>query len=220
MGIDPQSLPYGFQNEIMDHPFLDGGPGRNRIECTKFDEECTKFCEGCTKGSKLRFEVGIGSQSLPYGFQNEIMDHPCSDGGLGSNRIRCTKFNEGCTKFCERCTKFCERCTKVSKLPSNVGIGPQSLSYGLLKEIMDHPCLDGDPGSNRIGYTKFCERCTKCSKVRSEVRIGPPNHFLMSSKMKSWTIHVQMGVPKRIGSDVPNLMKDVPNFVKDVPKVL
>ena len=28
-----------------------------------------------------------------------------------------------------------------------------------------------------------------------------------------------MGVPKAIGSDVPNLIKDVPNFVKDVPRV-
>ena len=44
-----------------------------------------------------------------------------------------------------------------------------------------------------------------------------PDHFPMGSKMKSWTIHVQMGVPKIIGSDVSNLMKDVPNFVKDVP---
>ena len=44
-----------------------------------------------------------------------------------------------------------------------------------------------------------------------------PNHFLMGFKMKSWTIHVQMGDSKAIGSDVPNLMKDVPNFVKDVP---
>ena len=46
-----------------------------------------------------------------------------------------------------------------------------------------------------------------------------PNQFLMGSKMKSWTFHVQMGVPETIGSDVPNLMKDVPNFVKDVPRV-
>ena len=44
--------------------------------------------------------------------------------------------------------------------------------------------------------------------------------------MKSWTIHVQIGVPEAIGSnvpnltkDVPNLMKDIPNFVKDVPRV-
>ena len=44
-----------------------------------------------------------------------------------------------------------------------------------------------------------------------------PNHFLMGSKMKSWTIHVQMGVLETVRSDVPNLMKDVPNFVKDVP---
>ena len=46
-----------------------------------------------------------------------------------------------------------------------------------------------------------------------------PSNFLMGSKMKSCTIHVQMGIPKVIGSDVSNLMKDVPNFVKDVPRV-
>ena len=46
-----------------------------------------------------------------------------------------------------------------------------------------------------------------------------PNHFLMGSKMKSWTIHIKMGVPKAIGSDVPNLMNDVPNFLKNVPRV-
>ena len=28
-----------------------------------------------------------------------------------------------------------------------------------------------------------------------------------------------MGVPKVIGSDVPNFVKDVPNFMKDVPRV-
>ena len=28
-----------------------------------------------------------------------------------------------------------------------------------------------------------------------------------------------MGVPKLIGSDIPNFMKHVPNFVKDVPRV-
>ena len=39
-----------------------------------------------------------------------------------------------------------------------------------------------------------------------------PNHFLMGSKMKSCTIHVQMGDPETIGSDEPNLMKDVPNL--------
>ena len=87
------------------------------IECTKFNGECTKFCEGCTKGSKVRFEVGIDPQILPYEFQNEIMDHPCSNGGPGSDRIGSTKFNEGCTKFCEGCTKG-------SKLQSEVGIGP------------------------------------------------------------------------------------------------
>ena len=47
-----------------------------------------------------------------------------------------------------------------------------------------------------------------------------PNHFLMGSKMKSWTIHVHMEVPEVIGLDVPNLIKDVPNFVKNVPNYM
>ena len=46
-----------------------------------------------------------------------------------------------------------------------------------------------------------------------------PNHFLMGSKMKSWTIYVQMGVLEAIGLDVPNFIKNVPYFVKDVPRV-
>ena len=41
----------------------------------------------------------------------------------------------------------------------------------------------------------------------------------MGSKMKSWTVNVQMGDPEAIGSDVPNLIKDIPNFVKDVPRL-
>ena len=158
----------------------------------------------------MHSEVGIGSQSLPYGLQNEIMYNPCSNGGLGNNRI-------GCTKFCE------ERTTH-SKEHSEVGIIPQSLPYEFQNEIMDHPCLDGGPRSNRIRCTKFCEWCTKDSKLHFEVGT---NHFLMGFKMKSWTIHVRMGVSKAIGSDIPNLMKyipnfvkDAPNFVKDVPRVL
>ena len=61
-------------------------------------------------------------------------------------------------------------------------------------------------------FVKDVPRVPKCV-----LRWGStPNYFLMGSKMKSWTIHVQMGVSKAIGSDVPNLTKDVPNFVKDV----
>ena len=108
----------------MDHLCLDMDPGNNKIECTKFNEGCTKFCEGCTKDSKVRFEVGIGPQTLPYGFLNEIMDHPCLDVGPKSDRMGCTKFNEECTKFNEECIKFCEGCTKGSKVRSEVGIGP------------------------------------------------------------------------------------------------
>ena len=46
-----------------------------------------------------------------------------------------------------------------------------------------------------------------------------PNYFLIGSKMKQWTIHVQMGNLEAIRSDVSNLMKNVPNFVKDIPRV-
>ena len=44
-------------------------------------------------------EVGIGPKSLCYGFLNEIVTHPWSEGGPRITRLRCTKFNEGCTKF-------------------------------------------------------------------------------------------------------------------------
>ena len=116
------------------------------------------------QGFQNALRGGDWPQSLPYGFQNEIMDHPCSDGGPESNRIECTKFNDGCTKFNQECTKFCEECTKNSKMHFEVGIDPQ--------------------------------------------------HFLMGSKMKSWTIYVQMGYLEVIRFDVLNLMKDVPNFLR------
>ena len=121
----------------------------------------------------MRFDVGIGPQSLPYGLLKEIMDHPCLDGGPRSNKIGCTKF--------------CEGYTKSSKVNFEVGINPQSLPYGFQNEIMDHPCSDGGPGSNRIkctifdegctkfneGYAKFCEGCIKVSKMHYEVGIDP-----------------------------------------------
>ena len=62
-------------------------------------------------------------------------------------------------------------------------------------------------------FVKDVRRVPKCFP-RWE---STPILFLMGSKMKSWTIHVQIGVPEAIGLDVPNLMKDVPNFLKDVP---
>ena len=129
VGIDPQLFSYEFLNEIMDNPCSDGGLRSDRIGCTKFNEGCTKgskvhrigctqFCEGCTKASKVCSKVRISPQTLPYGFQNEIMDHSCLNGGLGSDRIGCTKFNEGCTKG--------------SQVRSKAGIDPQSISYGFL----------------------------------------------------------------------------------------
>ena len=163
----------------MAHPCSDRGPEIIRLGCTKlnegctkFNESCTKFCEGwCTKGSKVRSEVGIGPKSLCCGFINEIMAHPCLDGGPGSKRLGCTKFNEVCTKFCEECTKG-------PKVYSEVGIDPQSLTYGFVNEIVDLPCWNEGSKICRIGCTKFnegctkfCEGCTNGLKVRSEVGI-------------------------------------------------
>ena len=39
----------------------------------------------------------------------------------------------------------------------------------------------------------------------------------MGSKMKLCTVHVRLGIPEAVGSDVPNLIKDVPNLMNDVP---
>ena len=69
VGIDPQTLPYGFLNEIMDHPCSDEGPKSDRIGCTKFNEGCTKFCKGCTKGSKVHFELGSALKNFLVGFK-------------------------------------------------------------------------------------------------------------------------------------------------------
>ena len=81
-------------------------------------------------------------------------------------RVRCTKFNEGCTKFCEGCTNG-------PKMRTEVGIGPKSIFFGFLNEIVAHPRSEEGPRITRIGCTKFCEGCTKGPKMRSEVGIDP-----------------------------------------------
>ena len=49
-------------------------------------------------------------------------------------------------------------------------------------------------------FVKDVPRVPKCV-----LRWGStPNHFLMGSKMKSWTIYAQMGDLETIGSNVPN----------------
>ena len=102
---------------------------------------------------------------------------------------------------------------------SEVGINIQPLPYGFQNEIMDHPCSDGGPGSNRIECTKFYKGCTKFSKVCFEV--GIDNESLpLGSQLKLWTLGVHMGVPKAIGLYVPNFIKDVPNFVMVVPNFI
>ena len=86
--------------------------------------------------------------------------------GIGICQIGCTKFNEGCTKFCEGCTNG-------PKMRTEVGIGPKSICFAFLNEIVAHPRSEEGPGITRIGCTKFSEGCTKGLKVHFEVGIGP-----------------------------------------------
>ena len=41
--ICPQSLPFGFQNEIMDHPCLDGGPKANASNIPNLMKDVPNF---------------------------------------------------------------------------------------------------------------------------------------------------------------------------------
>ena len=70
-------------------------------------------------------------------------------------------------------------------------------------------------GSHVPNFVNDVPRVPKCVSRWGST----PKHFLMGTKMKLCTIHVEMGVSELVGSDVPNLMKDVPNFVKDVQRL-
>ena len=71
-------------------------------------------------------------------------------------------------------------------------------------------------GSDVPNFVKDVPRVQKCLPRWGSA----PKHFLIGSKMKLWTIHIQMGVPEAIGLDVPNLMKDVSNLTKDVSNLM
>ena len=55
----------------------------------------------------MRSEVGINPQSLPYGFQNEIMDHLCSDGGPISNRLDVPNLMNDVPNFVKNVPNLC-----------------------------------------------------------------------------------------------------------------
>ena len=54
----------------------------------------------------MHFEVGIGPQKLPCEFQNEIMDHSCSDRGLISNKTDVPNFVKDVPNFGKDVPKF------------------------------------------------------------------------------------------------------------------
>ena len=72
---------------------------------------------------------------------------------------------------------------------SEVGIGPRSFYYGFLNEIMDHPCSDRVPKAIQLDVPNFVKDVPRVPKCVPRWGLTP-NHFLMGSKMKAWTIHV------------------------------
>ena len=60
---------------------------------------------------------------------------------------------------------------------SEVGIGPKSLCYGFLNEIVTHSWSEGGPRITRLGCTKFKEGRTKGPKMSHEVGINPQSLF-------------------------------------------
>ena len=61
---------------------------------------------------------------------------------------------------------------------SEVGIGPKSLCYGFLNEIVAHPRSEEGPGITRIdaqNFVKDVPRVRKCVPKWGST----PNHFLM-----------------------------------------
>ena len=78
---------------------------------------------------------------------------------------------------------------------SEVGIDPQSLSYGFLNENMDHPCSDWVPKTIRSDVSNLMKNVPNLMKdvpnfVNDVPRVpkcvsrwgSAPKHFLMGSK--------------------------------------
>ena len=106
------------------------------------------------------------------------------------------------------------------------------ITYGFLKEIVDHPCWNGGLRICRIictkfnegctkfceGCTKFCKGCTKRANVYSEVR-NDLQSLLEGPQRIIWTMGREIRVSIAGGFDVPKFLNDAPNLLKDIPRV-
>ena len=63
----------------------------------------------------MHSEVGIDPQSLLYGFIKEIMDHLCSDGGLGSIRSYVPNLMKNVSNFVNDVPNFVKDVQRVPK---------------------------------------------------------------------------------------------------------
>ena len=164
----------------------------------------------------MRSKVRIGPQSLSYGFQNEIMNDHVQ---MGDSKT----IGMDVTNLMNDVSNFVKYVLRVPKCVPRWGLTPNhSLMGSKMKSWIIHVQMRvlKTIGTNVPNLMNDVPNLVKdVPRVPKYIpRWGSTlNHFLMVSKMKLWTIHVRMGNPKAIGSDVPNLMTDVPNLIKNVP---
>ena len=72
----------------------------------------------------------MGPQSLSYGFLNEIMDHPCSDGGAGNDKIRCTNLMKDVSNLMKDILNFVKDVPRVPKCVLRWGSAPNHFFMG------------------------------------------------------------------------------------------
>ena len=78
----------------------------------------------------MRSEVGIDPQSLSYGFINEMMDHPCSNGGPRNNKIACTKLMKDVPNFVKDVPNLVNDVPRVPKCVLRWGSTPNHFLMG------------------------------------------------------------------------------------------
>ena len=135
----------------------------------------------------MRSDVGIGGQSLPYGFLKEIMDHlysyrvPKTIGSDVPNLMKDVPNFVKCVPSVSKCVPRWESAPNHFLMGSKMKSCTFYIQMGNMKTIgLDVPNLMKGCTKFCERYTKICERCTKRSKVCSEVGIDPqslPNGF-------------------------------------------
>ena len=78
----------------------------------------------------MRFEVGIDPQTLPYGYQNEIMYHPCSTGVPEMIRSDVPNLMKDVPNLMKDVPNFVKDVPRVPKCVSRWGSAPNHFLMG------------------------------------------------------------------------------------------